>query len=207
LAPAARRRAITGRVRTVHTGRILVRSDPTRPDPTRPDPTPSLGGPLLVAQRAGPVDNRAVEARPDVLTYTGAPLAVPLELIGPVTAEMYVRSSLPYLDVFLRLCEVDRRGRSWNVCDGLVRVAPGRFPCDGDGVVRVPVTLWPVAHRFARGHRLRLQVSGGAHPRYARNPGTGEPLGSAVTLRPGHREILHDPAHPSGIILPTSYIP
>ncbi|MFJ6196472.1 CocE/NonD family hydrolase [Micromonospora sp. NPDC092111] len=165
------------------------------------DPTPSLGGPLLVAQRAGPVDNRPVEARPDVLVYTSAVLAAPVEVLGPVRAEIHVRSDLSYLDVFVRLCDVDRRGRSWNVCDGLVRVAPGRFPVGADGVIRVPVELWPAAHRFAPGHRLRVQVCGGAHPRYARNPGTGEPLGTAVTLRAGRREILHDPAHPSLLVL------
>ncbi|MEV0330597.1 CocE/NonD family hydrolase [Micromonospora echinospora] len=174
--------------------------DRFRYDPA--DPTPSLGGPLLVAQRAGPVDNRPVEARSDVLTYTSAPLTAPLEVVGPVHAEMYVRSELAYLDVFVRLCDVDPRGRSWNVCDGLVRLWPGRFPTDDTGAVRVPVPLWPVAHRFAPGHRLRVQVTGGAHPRYARNPGTGEPLGVAVELRTGWREVLHDPAHPSAVHLP-----
>ncbi|WDZ84237.1 CocE/NonD family hydrolase [Micromonospora cathayae] len=166
------------------------------------DPTPSLGGPLLVAQRAGPVDNRPVEARPDVPTWTSAPLTAPLEIIGPVHAEVYVRSELPYLDVFVRLCDVDPRGRSWNVCDGLVRLWPGRFPTDHTGAVRVPVPLWPAAHRFAPGHRLRVQVTGGAHPRYARNPGTGEPLGAAAALRAGWREVLHDPVHPSALHLP-----
>ncbi|WFE66929.1 CocE/NonD family hydrolase [Micromonospora sp. WMMD714] len=174
--------------------------DTIRYDPT--DPTPSLGGPLLVAQRAGPVDNRPVEARPDVLVYTSAVLTAPVEVLGPVHAEIHVRSDLSYLDVFVRLCDVDRRGRSWNVCDGLVRVAPGRFPVDPDGVTRVPVPLWPAAHRFAAGHRLRVQVSGGAHPRYARNPGTGEPLGAAITLRAGVRQILHDPSHLSRLVLP-----
>ncbi|MEU6075268.1 CocE/NonD family hydrolase [Micromonospora sp. NPDC047074] len=166
------------------------------------DPTPSLGGPLLVAQRAGPVDNRPIEARPDVLTFTGAPLDAPVEVIGPVRAEIHLRSELSHLDVFVRLCDVDRRGRSWNVCDGLVRVTPDRFAADAAGVVRVPVELWPTAHRFAPGHRLRVQVSGGAHPRYARNPGTGEPLGTAVTLRAGWREVLHDPQSPSAVVLP-----
>ncbi|MCO1597752.1 CocE/NonD family hydrolase [Micromonospora sp. RHAY321] len=167
------------------------------------DPTPSLGGPLLVAQRAGPVDNRRVEARPDVLTYTSAPLARPVEVIGPVRAEIHVRAELPYLDVFVRLCDVDRRGRSRNVCDGLVRVTPDRFAADASGVRRVPVPLWPTAYRFGAGHRLRVQVAGGAHPRWARNPGTGEPLGTAVTLRAGRQQILHDPAHPSALLLPT----
>ncbi|MEU4369652.1 CocE/NonD family hydrolase [Micromonospora chersina] len=188
-------------------GRALAPTPPADSAPDRfrydpADPTPSLGGPLLVAQRAGAVDNRPVEARPDVLTYTSAPLAGAAEVVGPVRAEIHVRSELSYLDVFVRLCDVDRRGRSWNVCDGLVRVAPGRFPRDPSGVVRVPVTLWPAAHRFAPGHRLRVQVSGGAHPRYARNPGTGEPLGTAVTLRAGWREVLHDPEHPSALVLP-----
>ncbi|MFG1885142.1 CocE/NonD family hydrolase [Micromonospora sp. NPDC049102] len=174
--------------------------DEFRYDPA--DPTPSLGGPLLVAKRAGRVDNRQVEARPDVLTYTSAPLAGPVEVIGPVRAELHVRSELPHLDVFVRLCDVDRRGRSWNVCDGLVRVTPERFPADASGVRRVPVSLWPTAYRIAAGHRLRVQVAGGAHPRWARNPGTGEPLGTAVTLRPGWRQVLHDPAHPSVLLLP-----
>ncbi|SBT47842.1 CocE/NonD family hydrolase [Micromonospora narathiwatensis] len=196
----------------LHADRALGTTAPIPSPPDRiwydpADPTPSLGGPLLVAQRAGKVDNRPVEARPDVLTYTSAPLDAPVEVVGPVRAEVHVRSELSYLDVFVRLCDVDRRGRSWNVCDGLVRVAPGRFPTDPSGVVRVPLTLWPAAHRFAPGHRLRVQVSGGAHPRYARNPGTGEPLGTAVTLRAGWREILHDPAHPSAIVLPHAQPP
>ncbi|MDG4757033.1 CocE/NonD family hydrolase [Micromonospora sp. WMMD710] len=174
--------------------------DGFRYDPA--DPTPSVGGPLLVAQRAGTVDNGSVEARPDVLTYTSAPLARPLEVIGPVRAEIHVRGELPYLDVFVRLCDVDRRGRSWNVCDGLVRVTPDRFPGDASGALRVPVPLWPTAYRFAAGHRLRLQVSGGAHPRWARNPGSGESLGTAVTLCAGWREVLHDPEHPSALMLP-----
>ncbi|MEU5726873.1 CocE/NonD family hydrolase [Micromonospora sp. NPDC047738] len=191
----------------LHAGRALDPAAPASSPPDRiwydpADPTPSLGGPLLVAQRAGAVDNRLVEARPDVLTYTSEPLDGPVEVIGPVHAEIHVRSELSYLDVFVRLCDVDLRGRSWNVCDGLVRVAPGRFPVDPSGVVRVPVTLWPTAYCFAPGHRLRVQVSGGAHPRYARNPGTGEPLGTAVTLRAGWREVLHDPAHPSALVLP-----
>ncbi|MBL6275563.1 CocE/NonD family hydrolase [Micromonospora fiedleri] len=166
------------------------------------DPTPSLGGPLLVAQRSGPVDNRPVEARPDVLTWTSESLTGPLEVIGPVQADIHVRSDLEHFDVFVRLCDVDRRGRSWNICDGLVRIDPRRFRVDGSGAVAVTVPMWPVAHRFAAGHRLRLQLSGGAHPRYVRNPGTGEPLGTAITLRGGFREILHDPERPSAVVLP-----
>jgi len=64
------------------------------------------------------------------------------------------------------------------------------------------VTLWPTAHRFKRGHRIRVQVSSGAFPRYNRNPGTGVPRGTAVTLRPADQHVHHDAAHPSAIVLP-----
>ncbi|HET8659031.1 MAG TPA: CocE/NonD family hydrolase, partial [Micromonosporaceae bacterium] len=180
---------------------------PSTPDTHRydpADPTPSLGGPLLVAKLAGPVDNAPVEARPDVLTYTSAELTADVEVVGPVEALVHVRSTLPYFDVFVRLCDVDLRGRSWNVCDGLTRVVPGLPAADAEGVQPVRVELWPTAYRFARGHRIRVQVSGGAHPRYARNPGTGEPLGTATELRAGQREVFHDPRHASAVLLPVT---
>ena len=66
--------------------------------------------------------------------------------------------------------------------------------------------LWPIAHRFAAGHRIRLQVSSGAHPRYARNPGTGEDpaTATAATLRAVDIELLRDAEHPSRLVLPGS---
>jgi uncharacterized protein len=45
-------------------------------------------------------------------------------------------------------------------------------------------------------------VSSGAFPRYARNPGTGEAIASAVTLRAADQAVFHDPDHPSAVILP-----
>jgi putative CocE/NonD family hydrolase len=163
------------------------------------DPTPSLGGAVLAANKAGRVDNRPVEARRDVLVFTGEPVETPLDLVGEVSATIHVHGEPEFFDVFVRLCDVDPRGRSWNVCDGLVRVVPGRFPRDADGVTRVVVPMYPTAYRLAPGHRMRIQVTGGSHPRWARNPGTGEPLGSAVTLRGGRRWVFHDAARPSSV--------
>ena len=136
------------------------------------DPTPSVGGATL-SMTAGVRDNRPLEKRPDVLLFTSAPLDQPVEVIGDVTAELHVTRDNPNADLFVRLCDVDPPGdaksRSRNVCDGIVRLT------DADplaGTVRV--SLIGAAHRFGRGHRLRLQVSGGAHPRFARNPGNGQ---------------------------------
>jgi putative CocE/NonD family hydrolase len=173
--------------------------DRYRYDPA--DPTPSLGGPLLL-EREPIVDNRPLEARPDVLTYTTVPLRSTLEAIGPVRVGLWVRPSSPHFDIFARVCDVDGSGASWNVCDALVRVAPGRFDTASDGSQRVAFDLWPTAHRFATGHRIRLQVSSGAHPRYMRNPGTGEEPTAATATQPVDIEILHDSDHPSVLALP-----
>ena len=172
-----------------------------RYDPARP--TPSLGGPVLLA-RAPVRDNRELEARSDVLIYTSAALSEATEAIGPVRVEIHVRASLPHFDLFARVCDVDVGGASWNVCDGLVRNIPGRFPEAGDGTVLVAFELWPIAHRFAAGHRIRLQVSSGAHPRYARNPGTGEDIATATELRTVDVEVLRDAEHPSLLVLPAA---
>ncbi len=170
-----------------------------RYDPS--DPTPSLGGPVLLA-REPVVDNRPLEARPDVVTYTTAPLPAVFEAIGPVRVELYVRADLPHFDLFARVCDVDERGASWNVCDALARVTPETFEHLDDGSSRVVFALWPIGHRFARGHSIRLQVSSGAHPRYARNPGTGDDPMTATALRPVTLELLRDPEHASHLVLP-----
>ncbi|MFI5952822.1 CocE/NonD family hydrolase [Cryptosporangium sp. NPDC051539] len=146
------------------------------------DPTPAVGGPLL--QPPGKqADNTAVEGRSDVLTYTGPVLRSAVDVVGPVSATVHVRTELPYADVFVRLCDVDEKGVSRNVVDGIRRLdprAPDNPEADDEGVRAVAVELFPTAYRFRAGHRLRVQVSGGAFPRYARNPGTPEPFGVAT---------------------------
>jgi len=171
--------------------------DRYRYDPA--DPTPAVGGVRMgVGRMSGRQDNTALEARADVLTYTTPVLDRDTEIIGEVGAEIWFRSSLAHADVFVRLCDVDPRGRSRNVCDGLTSLS-------GAGEISsVTVALWPTAHRFRRGHRIRVQVSSGAFPRYAKNPGTGEPHATAVTLRVADQEVYHDEAHHSAIILPAA---
>jgi hypothetical protein len=160
------------------------------------DPTPAIGGVRMVRNGAGRVDNTPLEARPDVLTYTTAPLESDLEVIGEVSAQIWFRSSVPYADVFVRLCDVDPGGKSWNVCDGLTSLAAAAQ------VTAAAVRLWPTAYRFKAGHRIRVQVSSGSFPRYARNPGTGEPRATATRLVPADQSVYHDPERPSAITLP-----
>jgi hypothetical protein len=166
-----------------------------RYDPARP--TPSVGGPLLDSRNFGSQRNERVEARDDVLTFTSAPLEDPLEVIGPVSIRVRVRASSPHFDVFARLCDVDERGRSWNICDGLIRL-------DESSWSDVNVAMSATAHRFAAGHRLRVQLAGGAHPRFARNTGTGEPPATATRLVPVDIEFAHHADDPCTLSLPVA---
>ena len=150
----------------------------------------------------GPKDNRALEARPDVLVYTSAALEQDMEVIGPVTVDLYVRSSLAYTDFFARLCVVEESGKSVNLCDGILRLAPGSIAPEPDGSLHISIEVWPTAYHFRTGQRLRVQVSSGAHPRFARNLGSGEPLATGTKRCIADQTVYHDPEHPSALLLP-----
>jgi uncharacterized protein len=107
------------------------------------------------------------------------------------------RLEVPGADGMIRLCDVDTAGRSRNVTDGIVRLSSGATEPQA-----VTVPMSSTAHRFEPGHRLRVQVSGGAFPRYARNTGTGEPLATAARLVSTDIEVYHDQARPSALVLP-----
>jgi len=170
-----------------------------RYDPS--DPTPSVGGPLLLASNAGTVDNANLEARGDVLTFTSAPLTEAAEILGPVSVQLSIRASNPCHDVFARLCDVDPGGYSRNICDGLIRRQPGDLSADETTII---VPMSSTAYRFSAGHRIRLQVSGGAHPRFARNTGTTEPPATATRLAPTDIAILHHADAPCTLTLPVA---
>jgi uncharacterized protein len=170
------------------------------------DPTPSAGGPLLYPP-GKQVDNADIEARPDVLTYTSETVRDDLDLVGPVSARIFVRTDPEHADVFVRLCDVDTRGVSRNIVDGIRRLSPQTVPAadvrvGDDGILEVEVELYPTAYRVRAGHRIRVQVSGGAFPRYARNFGTPEPFGAATRAVRCRFEIHHDPRHPACVVLP-----
>ncbi|MFC8830417.1 CocE/NonD family hydrolase [Streptomyces sp. NPDC057137] len=153
------------------------------------DPTPSLGG------RAGlpgtvdiTVDTSVIEGRDDVLTFTAPPATGPLDILGAPVTELILSVDNPHADVYVRLCDVAPDGASHHITDTLIRLDPA-VPV---GVEQhLTLTLDPCAHRLNTGHRLRLQIAGGAHPRFARNLGTDEPLATATTLRPSRHTIHH----------------
>jgi uncharacterized protein len=158
------------------------------------DPTPTVAGRVL-SSKGGSRDNAALEARRDVLTFTGEPLTRPVEVLGRPVVEVQHSCDNPHADLFVRLCEVDAKGVSRNISDGFLRL-----PEASAHPSAVRLELDPIAHRFAAGSRLRLLVAGGSHPHYARNLGTDEDPATATKLRPA----VHTVGAGSRLTLPVS---
>ncbi|MEU8814314.1 CocE/NonD family hydrolase [Actinoplanes sp. NPDC048796] len=154
-------------------GTVSFRYDPRRP-------TPTVGGRTLTGSM-GVKDNRALESRPDVVTFTTDPLPTAVDVIGSPTLELALAVDPAHADVFVRLCDVDGHGRSRNFSDQLHRLDPS-VPA-GD-VHHLSLTMDSCFHRLRAGHRLRLQISGGSFPRFARNPGLPGTPAASRTLVP-----------------------
>lgn len=137
------------------------------------NPTPTIGGRLL-SPEGGYRKDTSLAQRADVLSFTSDRLSTDLFAVGTPVLELSHSCDNPHNDLWMRISEVDARGRSRNVSDGYLGGAPA------SGVVRIELDA--VAHRFRAGSRIRVLVAGGSHPRFARNLGTGEPLGTGRRL-------------------------
>ncbi len=167
-------------------------------------PVPTLGGNTLFLP-GGPRDHRAADALS--LTFTGEPLAAPLEVTGPVTAVLYGASSAVDTDWTVRLSEVYPDGRSINIVDGIVRAryrddaAVARLLEPGE-VVRYEVDLWATSNVFQAGNRLRVSVHSSNFPRWDRNLNTAESPEEGSAWVSASNTVFHDAARPSHILLP-----
>jgi len=169
-------------------------------DPKKP--TPNIGGAIFAFIGAGAQDNKELEARDDVLIFTSSPRHENLCIVGKVKVKLFVRSSLQNTDFFVRLCDVNEKGVSINICDGIIRLTPEKFNPDKNSVIELELDLHNTAHTFLAGHCIRLQVSSGAHPRFARNLGTSEPIGSATEMKKAEQQIFYGQNYPGAITLP-----
>jgi putative CocE/NonD family hydrolase len=174
------------------------------------DPAPTLGGAIMSdpAHPAGVFDQRPVEARPDVLSYTSDELEEDLEVVGRLTVRLWARTDAVDTDFVVRLCDVQPDGASLNLADGIVRAlyrdaGSGAAPSlvEPGQAYEYVIDLWSTANVFRAGHRIRLDVTSSNFPRWDANPNTGTPFSSANCV-PARQQILHDPAHPSRMLLP-----
>jgi hypothetical protein len=170
------------------------------------NPVPTVGGRNLEI-KAGPMDQRSVEGRPDVLVFSTKPLNKPIEVTGKMSVDLFAASSATDTDFTAKLCDVYPDGRSIQIADGIIRaanrntflrdelIAPG-------GVYEYKIDLWSTSIVFNCGHRIRLEISSSNYPRFEINPNTGKRYHKGDKTEVAHQTIYMDADHPTALILP-----
>jgi uncharacterized protein len=192
------------------------------------DPVPTIGGNISVGydvmpnggfdQRGAPwvmgaKDTLPLAARADVLVFETPPLEAAVEVTGPLEVRLWASSSAPDTDFTAKLIDVYPpsadypEGYALNIGDSIIRARYRNDrthgePLEPGRVYEFGIVPYPTSNLFARGHRIRLDISSSNFPRFDVNPNTGEPLGQNRRWQVADNTIYHDAAHPSHIVLP-----
>lgn len=181
-------------------------------DPANPVPTTGGNNCCGTPTVAGPVNQRAIESRPDVVGFTSEPLSAPLAVAGPVKMILHAATDGPDTDWMVKLIDVYPNGDTYPMAEGMLR-ARFRRGLDKPELLKpnqtyeFTVDLVGTAVVFQPGHRMRVDVTSSNFPQFDRNPNTGAPLGLGDKPRVAKQTLHHSAAHPSQIVLPVVPVP
>jgi len=178
------------------------------------DPAPTIGGPTslpgtFLRTNSGPLDQRPLQQRDDVLSYASAPLEHPLEVTGPLSAVLHAATTADDTDFVVKLCDVDPDGPVRILAEGVQRaryrsgydrpspVEPGRAH-------EYRIDLVATCNVFEAGHRICVLVTSSSFPRFDRNAGIVEAVGEVTEddLRSAQQTVFHDRERASYVALP-----
>ncbi|MFN0180819.1 MAG: CocE/NonD family hydrolase [Gemmatimonadales bacterium] len=206
----------SGSIASVNDGLLGVEAPAAGADRYQVDLTTTTGTATRWDNAVGQGPMRYPDMAPNdakALTYTTAPLAADLTIVGHPVVRLFVSSDQPDGDFYAILTEVDANGFSRYVSEGMLRAShrdtttaawdnlglpwQRHFsndpkPLVPEQVVELTFDLQPTATVFNAGHRLRVTIAGADVDNTERPPVKGRPT---VTIHRG-------PDHPSGIRLP-----
>ena len=177
------------------------------------DPVPSITraeGGARGGVSAFPEDQRVNEQRADVLVYTSEVLAEDMEVTGFPQVELYVSSTAVDTDFCAKLVDVHPNGAAYNVSYAGASCFSTRYRDSFEQpklmtpgeIYQISFQLNPTACLFKKGHRLRVEVTSSDFPIFNRNLNTGRDFYHSSEMIKATQTVYHDPARPSGIILP-----
>ena len=169
------------------------------------NPVPTVGG--FSQFDGGPKERSDVERRPDVLVYQTDPLDADVDVIGPVSINLFASTTADDTDFAGTLVDVDEQGRRTIICEGMTR---GRFrqgfdreiPLTPGEVYEFRLSLWETGMTFKKGHRIALEITSSNFPRLNRNLNWFEPIGSGTRIRRANQQVFHNSGYPSHLVLP-----
>ena len=152
-------------------------------------------------------DKKVTAARQDILVYVSAPLAEPVTVCGPVSAKLYASTSGRDTDWYVRLIDVDETGDMFRLVEGRLRARyreSMRAPTllEPGKVYEYDLDMWQTGIRFAKGHRIRVEVASASFPFFSRNLNTGGHNELETDFVAAEQTIYHDAERPSHVLLP-----
>ena len=189
--------------------RASTHFDSLRPSSTfTSDPANPVRDPY--AEQAGAHDYRALSDRADVLIFETEPLPADLEVVGPVTAELYVTVDQPDTDIWVKLLDVSPDGTAFNLMSpglDVLRASyremkPKRDLLDRSKVYKLTLPNLLTANRFKAGHRVRIAIMASFMPHVSRNLHTGLLEMVSDQSIPARITVWHTSERQSRIVLP-----
>lgn len=187
-------------------------SDTFTYDPAKPTRSCFTGGHL----EDGAADTRKSSGGDDVLVYTTPPLEEEVEVTGPITAKLYAATSARDTDWMIRLIDMQPDGFSAMLCEGVMRARhrdperhgafnPAKLSTiEPNAVLEYTIDFWrATSNAFAKGHRIRIEISSSWFPYYLRNLNTGaDNIGLETKTVIAKQTIYHSAKFPSHVVLP-----
>lgn len=181
--------------------------DPHNPTPSAAFENGHIDGPRDISQSA---------KRADVLVYETAKLTQDVEIVGPITARLFAATSAHDTDWMIRLSDVQPDGRALFLGEGVMRARhrdptrKGAFNAsqlssiEPGQVYEYTIEFWrPTGNVFARGHRIRIEISSSYFPYYLRNPNSShDNIGLVTSFQTARQTIYHDARRASHVVLP-----
>ena len=174
------------------------------------NPVTSYGGNVCCTGNAvegGSFDQQQMETRHDILVYTTPPLEEGVEVSGLIETTLYVSSDVKDTDFTIKLIDVYPDGRAYNL-DETIQRARYREGYDKEvfmeegKVYKLEMSAMATSNYFAKGHRIRIEVSSSNFPRFERNLNTGGNNYDESEGITAHNKVHHSKEYPSQIRLP-----
>lgn len=174
-------------------------------DPMNPVPTYGGANFHFMLHLLGVKDQREIEGREDVLVYTSPPLERDIEIVGPISAAVFVSTEGADTDFTAKLVEVRPSGYARNITEGIIRASyrngAARELLEPGEVYELSIDLGSTAITIPKGNKLRLEVSSSNFPKYDRNPNTGEDALLARELKSVRQKVFHGGDCPSRVTI------
>jgi hypothetical protein len=204
-----------GRANTLNGDGTLISAAPVADAPDNfvydpMNPVPSFGGNVCCTGNAvigGAFDQRAMEARGDILVYTTEPFKEGTEVSGPIDVTLYVSSDAKDTDFTVKIIDVDPNGPAYNLDETIQRARyregyekPAVWMERGK-VYKIALQPMTTSNYFPAGHRLRIEVSSSNFPRFDRNLNTGGNNYDEAKGTVAHNAVHHSREYPSQITI------